>query len=242
MPRQGTNSRSSFLGGPGNPNDPGLDPYGNPLPDPNAPPDPNLNNPPPGGGGPGRGDPQKGGPNVQPRIDNTPRAADLSSYRQAQTGNFPNSFVNLQAYLNANQGSAPTPGSPAPGYTYSPTAGTSGPTTTAPVGSYTQGQSNLDTMLRSAYYGPQSVGPPGFQPTAQAAGGISPTAVAQGAQGAMPSGGPTGAQPQPGLANQQPGSLSGGQTQATGNVAPGTTYQSDMQKDRLFPRLQKYLG
>jgi hypothetical protein len=177
-------------------------------------------------------------------MDTTPLAGDLSGYRQAQAGNFPNQFVNLQAYLNATQGTAPTPGSPAPGYTYSPTTGTSGPNVTPPSGGYTQGQSNLDTMLRSAYYGPQSVGPPGSQATSQSAPAgntAAPTAVAAPVGGAISMGGPTGATPQPGLANPV-GSMTGGQNQSVASMAPGTTYQSDVQKDRPFPRLQKYLA
>jgi hypothetical protein len=177
-------------------------------------------------------------PNTVPA---TPKPADLSRYGQAQTGNFPNSFVNLQAYLNAN----PTP----PSYMQQQ----------AP-GNYTQGQSNLDQTMRGAYYGPQAMGQsglpmwgaPGFPSTPNAAQNTQGAGAAQPAAQAPPGAAspslassslssPVGATPQPGVANQA-GAMTGGQNQSVQNMAPGTTYGSPTEKDRPFPRLQKYLG
>jgi hypothetical protein len=182
-------------------------------------------------------------PNTVPA---TPKPADLGRYGQAQTGSFPNSFVNLQAYLNAN----PTP----PSFNQQQ----------AP-GQYTQGQSNLDQTMRGAYYGPQFQGQSGLPMWGAPGFAATPNAAAQGSQAqgpqaatpsagsALSSGGPTGASPQPGIASPmgatpQPGNanptgaLTGGQNQSVQNMAPGTTYGSQTEKDRPFPRLQKYLG
>jgi len=123
-------------------------------------------------------------------------ATNLSQYQQPQTGQFPNSFVNLQAYL-------------------SPTMSAYNPSTASP-GGYSQGQSNLDAMLRSAYYGPQSLGPsaPASTAAAPAASGYAPSTAASAPGGTQPmsgglsggtSGGmqgPIGQSPQPGLAQQ----------------------------------------
>lgn len=179
----------------------------------------------------GGGDPEtRGGPPATaprpPRDGSDPSGgsagpADLSGYRQPQTGNFPNSFVNLQAYLNANPVAPPA-------------------TQTQPAGYYPQGQSNLDSMLRGAYYGSQASAPPG---TAQGAAVPAPTpgTVPTATPAALTAAGPTGATPQPGSANPS-GSLTGGQNQSVPNMATGTVYGSPTEKDRPFPRLQKYLG
>jgi hypothetical protein len=127
MPRQGTNSRSSYS------NDPGLDPNGNPLPnnDPTAP----FGEPPYRGGGPGRGTPQKGGPNVVPnRYTYTGEEGGVLG-TPAQYGN---NFIPMQSYLSANRNY--TLGDAAyKSYTRGPNAG------------YTQNMHGLDSALYNFY-------------------------------------------------------------------------------------------
>lgn len=172
-----------------------------PTPRPAPPPAPTDPNPVLGGGSMGgpRGGP-RGGPGggsggpmpATPWTPPDPSAANLSGYGQAQPGQFPNSFVNLQAYLNADPN--------APPYRQQ-----------TPTGNYSQGQGNLDAMLKSAYYGPLALGPTPYGTAAPSSGATPSTggpALPQPSTGGSGTGsgstqGPLGATPQPGLAQQQ---------------------------------------